>query len=368
MSNRCDTYTLAQATDLFMMRKGVDKKKYFSRYLVFARYVWKDIFKNTLWQTQSVWKTVQQGDPHPYIDVPPESERIFSVSVEDDCGKVTPLFYNSRINVVKKPAKKKCGCTACDCGGLCSDVNGLTVTTKLLFSINGVDYYEKTYIESCKNGDMLLWTETPTKKYNDLAGDAGDFNDDYNNDYSIAAAPFSDYTIVTVKSQKKLCKLETLPCGCPVQTPENEEVFNQFCGCFLAPCNRKKKCCDDFLANPNNNRRGEVKLSECGTKIFFVPSPHWKGVTRQRIPDFLLINFQTNGETISQEVLVPEYSLECMFSGMQYFSRKQRDNVSYNEKLGDKWAYEDERSRLILYLSPLDLEELSHIQESPIKW
>jgi len=367
--NQNSLYTLAQSLDLYFADADISKKKYFSSYMVTARFVWKEIFKNTLWSVQSTWETVQDGDPHPYVIIPSDAERVFSVSVEDNCGRLVPLFYNNRINVVRKPTVKKCGCTTCECGGLCADANALTVTTKVLFIINGIEYLEKTYTQFCPNGDVILFVETPVKKYNDLAGDGGDFNTDYNSDYSIAAAPFSDYTIVTVKTQKKICKLEVLPCGCVKDTPQNEQIFNQFCGCFLPPCGRKRKHCDDFLANPNNNHRGEIKIGDCGNKLYYVPSPHCRDSHLKKIPDFLLINWQSNGESsCGQEVLVPEYALQCLFDGIDYYKKKRKDKYSYNEKLAAKWQYEDSRSKVILYLNPFDLEELSHTQDSVIRW
>lgn len=362
------TYTLSQAVDLYYAQGDISKRKYESSTLITARFVWKDIFKNTIWQTKSVWKTLQDGDPYPYILVPPDAERIFSVSVEDDCKNLVPLFYNNRLNIVKKPTKKQCGCTECDCAGLCADANSLTVTTKLIFTINGINYYETKWTEYCSNGDIIEYTETPVKKYNSTTGDGGDYNDDYNDDYDIASAPFSDYTIEYVKAQKKICSLETLPCGCPAETEENQEIFNQYCGCFLPPCNRKKKCCDDFLSDPNNNERGEVKISECGTRIYYKPSKYWRACSTKRYPDFLLVNFQTNGEDCTNEILVPEYALQCLFDGIDYYKKKRKDRYSYNEKLASKWQYEDSRSQLILYLSPLSFEELGSIQESQIKW
>lgn len=361
-------YTLGQAADLYYADNDIAKKKYLSSWLVTARFVWKEIFRNTLWSTQTVWKTMQDGEPHPYVEVPSDSERVFSVEVEDDCGKLVPLFYNNRINVVKKPTVKKCGCTVCECGGLCEDVNSLVYTTKLIFTINNIEYYEKMWTKTCSNGDVILYTETPVKKYDSLIGDGGDFNDDYNNDYLIGAAPFSDYEIVYVTEQKKICSLEVLPCGCVVDTPENEETFSQYCGCFMPPCNKKKKRCDDFLANPNNNDRGEIKISECGNKIYYVPSKHWRSVSKKKYPDFLLVSYQVNPEMAGQQMLVPEYALQCLFDGVDFYKKKRKDKYSVADKLAAKWQYEDSRSKVILYLSPLQLEELSSIQDAKIAW
>ncbi len=370
----CSQYGLAEATELFMNAKGITKKKNFDQWLVIARFVWKDIFKNTLFETKSEWKTMQRGDPFNYVLVPEDAERIFSVSVEDDCHNIVPLFYNNGLSIVKKPVKKKCGCTTCDCGGLCSDAYAvsLTVTTRLVFTINGVNYYEKTWLQVCKNGDIIEWKSTPVKKYNNIEGDAGDYDPlDYNNDWLIGNPPFSDFTIVYVESPRKICHLEVLPCGCVAETEDNIETFNQACGCFLDCCSvSKKKYCDDFLANPNDNDRGSVKLSSCGTKIYYQPSKRWRqsGNDPKKIPAFLLINYQTCGETCTQNTMVPEYALDCMFMGMNWHGKRVKDGVPYNEKLASKWQYEDARNGLILYLNPLSLSNLADIQDAVIRW
>ena len=362
-------FTIQQAVDLYYIDNEVAKKKYMAATIVTARFVWKDIFKNTLWTTLSEWKTVQKGDPYDYVLVPENAERIFSVSVVDDCGNLVPIYYNNRLNIVRKPTVKKCGCTVCNCAGLCADANALQMTTKLIFTINGVNYYQKIWVETCNNGDVIEYTETPVKKYNDLTGDGGDFNDDYNDDFSIGQVPFSDFTIIYIKAQRKICKLEVLPCGCPVESESNIEIFNTFCGCFLDCCSpRKKKCCDDFLANPNPNFRGEVKLSECNTKIYYKPSNHWRQISNRKTPEFLLINFQTNAETCNENVLIPEYALAVLFDGIDLAKKKRKDKYSINEKLAAKWQYEDSRNKLILYLNPFSLEELAAIQESVIRW
>lgn len=362
------TYTLAEAMDLYFSFNDISKKKYFSSYLITARFVWKDIFKNTLFQTQSVWKTMQRGDPYNYVEIPTNTERIFSVSVEDDCGNVVPLFYNNRINVVKKPTKKKCGCTQCDCSGLCEDANSLTLTTKLIYTINGQEYFETTWLESCSNGDMLEWKKTPVKKYNTVLGDGGDFNADYNDDYLIGAAPFAAYTIEYITTQRKICHLETLPCGCPIESAENINTFNESCGCFLDCCRRKRHC-DHFLADPNSNGRGEVKISECGTRIEYRPPPrHCCHPNHKKIPEFLLINLQTNAEDCGQDVLVPEYALECLHDGVDAVKKKRKDKYSPNEKLAAGWQYEASRNKVLLYLNPISLANLADIQDAPIRW
>lgn len=365
--SECLVNTISEATDLYLMHRGIEKKKYFSRYLTIGKYVWQDIFQKTLWVVNSTWLPMKAGEPYNYVELPSKAQTLFSVGVVDECNLIQPLFYNSQLNVLPIPTEKKCGCRDCDCAGTCQDVNSLQVTTKLLFSILGTDYYEKTWIEYCKNGDVIEWSEIPTKKYNSIVGDGGDFNDDYNNDYSIGYPPFSDYEIVTVKTQKKICKLDVLPCGCPINNEENSRLLLTCCGLFMdTRCQRKH--CDQFSENINNNHLGEVKLSDCGTKIFYKPSRKWKFATDIKYPKYLLVNYQTDGQTLGQEIQIPTYALMCYWAGLDYRSKKFNDKYGYNEKKVSEYAYNDEKANVISYLNPISLIELSKVQDERQLW
>lgn len=357
--------TLADAVDQYLAMRSIDKKKYYTSYLISARYVWRYLFKNTIYAVSSQWFTVKKGVPYNYVDVPQGLIRLFSVStVDKHCNKIIPLFYNNTINILQKPlpSQKKCGCQSCDCGGMCDDVNSLTYTTKVLFTINGVDYIEKTWVKVCPNGDIIEYREVPVKKYNTFAGDPGDYFTDYSNDYLIGNPPFADYTIVAEKFQNTICKLEVRPCGCPTDTPENAAKLNEFCGCFL-PFNSccKKKHCDSFLGEINNNCKGEVKMSECGTKIYYIPHRDEK-----TIPDFLLVNWQTSGENCDEAVQVPEYANEALWAGIDYYSKRYNNSYSLNEKAESRYMWNDQQNQLIMYLTPLSLQWLSTVQDAKI--
>lgn len=366
--SECITDTISEITDRYLIRVGIDKRKYFSRYLVIAGEVWEDIFQNTLWCIKSVWMPTKAGDQFNYVDMPKDCLRLLSVGVDDKCDLIQPLYYNNQLNVVSKPVTKKCGCT-CDCGGLCNDANSLTTTTKLIFTINGIPYYQKVWQELCPNGDILEWSETPTKKYNNLVGDAGDFNDDYNNDYDIASAPFSDYEIVTVKTQKKICKLEVKPCGCPVENESNACLLSEHCGCCCDwGCDTRKRHMKQFSENINSNHLGEIKISECNDKIFYRPSKKWRHIVKKETPDYLLVNYQTTGVTPGAETLVPQYARKVMYAGIDNARKEFNSSFSQNEKDNANYKYIDEKGKVVGFLSPIDLNVMAQIQNIPILW
>ncbi len=366
--SECLTDTISEITDRYCIRAGIDKKKYFGRYLIIAGEVWEEVFQNTLWSIKSVWMPAKLGAPLNYVDVPQDCLRLLSIGIDDKCDLIQPLFYNNQLNVIPKPSAKKCGCT-CDCGGLCDDVNSLTTTTKLLFTINGVPYYQKTWLQYCSNGDIIEWSETPTKKYNTLIGDSGDYNFDYNNDYDIAAAPFSAYEIVTVTSQKKICKLDVKECGCPQETEANCQTLIDACGCSLSwGCRTKKTHCKQFSENINSNHLGEVKLSDCNTKIFYRPSRKWASVSKKEFPDYLLVNYQSTGTTPGAETLIPKYARKVMYAGLDNARKEYNSSFGMGEKQEACYKYQKEKNEIIAYLNPIDLIFMGKVQDAQQKW
>jgi hypothetical protein len=360
---------LSESLDKYLALRGVERKKYYAKYLIAAGKVWEEIFQKTIYSVKGVWKELKAGDPYNYIDKPSDCSRLFSVSTLDECGNIQPIYYNEQLNVIPKPTVKKCGCTGCNCGGLCEELNSTTLLTKEVFTINGTIYYEKTWLKYCPNGDIVEYKETPVKKYNDFIGDTGDFNQDYNNDYLIGNPLLSNFTIITVNTQKTLCSLATEKCGCPQDTEENDEKVKGCCiGYFPFFGLRRKKHCDQFLQNINNNHRGEVKMSDCGTRIYFRPGRHWKKVTDQKYPDFLLVSYQTNGKIANGENQIPDYAEVALWSGVDYFTKRYNNIYSYNDKEAARIDYIKEQNEIIKFLNPLDLNYISQIQDVKIQW
>ena len=355
-------YTLSQTVDEYLALRQIDKKKYYASYLIASKWAWKKLFWNTMFVTSSVWKPILKGEPYNYIEVPKDAIRIFSIDEVDECGNTVNVFYNPKLNTLPKPKSNKGG--KCCTGGVCEDVDNVTMTTTLLFTINGIDYYEKDWIKVCPNGDVIEYREVPTKKYNDFVGDGGDYMNDYNNDYLKVGQPFSDYSIVTETFQKTICKLKVKDCGCPIDDEENEQTLRTYCGCYLPPYNerRRKEYCAIQSGNINDNGRGEVKISECGTKIYYKPT--YKG--RRKRADHLLVNYQTNGEVCGTQVEIPEYAVEAMFCGIDYKSKQFNNAYSRGEKEDAKHAFSAAQNDVIIYLNALDLDYLSNIQDTPI--
>ncbi|MEO7048924.1 MAG: hypothetical protein ABI091_26715 [Ferruginibacter sp.] len=361
-----ELYTLMEGVEEYLALRQIDKKKYLPSYLISAKFAWKRLFKWTIYAINSEWLPLQKGTPYNYINKPKDCSILFSVCNTDKHNKMQELFYDNLTNIIPKPSSsiKKCGCGCSDCGGLCEDVNSLTYTTKVLFTINGIDYVEKDWVKVCPNGDVIEYKIVPTKKYNTYTGDGGDYMNDYNNDYSIGTPPFSDYTIVYPEFQNIICKLAVKECGCPEDTDENIDLLNTYCGCYLrlnAHCKRERKK-EDFLGEINTCN-GRIKMSECGTKIYYIPDGKYGS---QKIPDYLLVNWQTTGEKCGSYVQVPDYAILALFFGIDYYSKVFNSSYSQLEKDSAKYAFNAEENNVILDLNRLSLKKLSEIQDIPI--
>lgn len=365
-------YTLYDSVNELMALNQINIKKYLPSYLIAAKRAWKKIFRGTLYVTNNVWLTVQAGDPYPYVNLPLDAERVFYAGELDHCGDVKPLYYNNALNVISKPAVKKCGCDNCQCGGLCEDINSPQFSTKILFTINGIDYVEKTWIKYNKNGDILEFREVPTKKYSSGSSGAGDFNNDFNNDFSGGNDSMGNFSIVTETFQRKICALATYPCGCPVDSEENENIVREFCSCFIPLFgHRRRRHCQRFLMDTNMRERGEIKISECGTKLYYRhPRGHHGGDHKKQIPDFILVSYQTNGEPalINDQIQVPDFAVDAMWAGTFNYIKKFNPKYNKTEKDDARWLFNSELNDIITYLSPLSFQDMSDVQDAPIKW
>lgn len=364
-----DCYTLYDATVEMMALSQINIKKYVAPHLIAAKQSFRDIFWNTLYVTNNLWLTVQAGDPYPYVSLPRDAQRVLFAARVDHCGDIKPLFYNNVMNVIPRPSQKKCGCQSCECGGLCEDLNSTIFTSNVLFIINGVSYSEKIWIKYGKDGSVLEYKETPYKQYNDTVGDGGDFNDDFNNDYSMGGSGLANFNIAYRTSQRKLCALTTYPCGCPMDIPENECLVRDNCACFMPYFGkRRREHCEHFLTDSNRSEYGEVKLSECGTKLYFRPGRHHRHANR--IPDHILVGYQTNGDPklLNEQIKVPEFAKVCVWAGIDYYKKLFNSKYSLVERREAKYVFNDKQNDLIGFLNPLSFQDMSDVQDAPNRW
>ncbi len=347
MISACPTYTLNDSIELYLVKKFNDRRKYFKEYLIIGQEVWKDIFLNTLFVNKSVYLPLKSGEPFNYVDVPADCLRFLSMGVKDKCDNLKPLYYNQDLDVITKPTRAKCGCTACNCesNGLCDSVNSLSVTTKEVI-INDVTYTEYTWVSVCPNGDIMEYRQIPTTQY---SFDRGAYDVSYDVSYEIGD---SSSEVVVYNLVRKLCKLKVKPCGCPEQTQENQELFFNTCGCFLNCLTPLGKKCGNYWGHCSN-WAGEIKMSDCGQKIFV------KHVENLHKNHHILFSYQTTGINIDGEVQVPSYANMALHTGLEYQKILFNDKYSAVAKQQAYFKYEDEKNKIINFLNPISIEWLS---------
>ena len=318
--------------------------------------VWKDLFKTTLFITKNEYVELKKGQDGEmnYVEVPTNMQRFLALNAEDKCHNLKPLYYNSDLNVLVKPRKKTCGCNKCDCSGLCDAIGGLTVTTKEVV-IDNVSYTEYLWLKICPNGDIMEYRTIPTTVYTFYKG-SYEFSYDYS--YEIGGSN-SETTVYNLS--RKLCNLEVKPCGCPVQNDSNKELFFKHCGCFLSSCNFVKKECEKFWGECNWFA-GEIKFSECGTKIYV------KHVENFEHNQWLVLSYQVNGVEPDSQVQVPDYAKMCMFAGVDYYKKVFNNRYNQLEKTMAFEKYEDEKQRLVLFNNLLDIEWMEKESNQIARW
>lgn len=360
----CAYSTLAEITDRYLIRRFVSNKKHYANYLTIAADVHYDIFKKTLMEVVSTWLPLRKGNPYNYIEIPNGTEMVYSVLTTDKCGKMVELYYNNEVNIMSKPTSTDCGCS-CGCSGICEDLNSMVMQTKYLFTDNGQDYYEKIWLEYCKNGDIIEYREVPTKKYLDTKGDSGDYSGDFNNDYTIQQSSFTNYEIVTEKIQNKICKLETKECGCPTFTEPNKCLIRDHCFPFFGSCCQHPTYCEKELGGINNNGYGEVKLSECGTRIYFIPNFR---VHKEGLPDYLMLQARVDSRGAKGMATVPEFAVKAMFAGIDYEAKRYNNQYPAFQKEQAFINYEKELADMIADLNKISFKEISKLQDQEQRW
>jgi hypothetical protein len=320
--------TIVEVVESYCLRTFNDKRKYFMNYLAFAKEVWDEVFLHTLWAYKSVWVSVRKGSPHPFFELPKDIGFLIGIFYES-CGQLVEVSRNPHASVVAKPTVKSCGCDAeCNCGDLCSSVNYFSMSEKEI-EIDGDTYTERTWLESCANGDLLEWKETPTKRFYDQTGD--------------------EYDIITTKSQRWICKVDVKPCGCLEDTPKNTELVTTLCGCTV-PCET------ELLQTQTTTSKPQIAFSDCGKKVFII-----SGAKK----DFF-IKYQP--KCASDNSLVPKYSLKAVRAGMDLAGKEFNPMIGEGEKDAALRRFRREKQDIVEFLNRLSFEDLAELERQPNKW
>jgi len=350
MSAQVPKYTLAEVVEDYLIRTFNQRRKYFSNYMRIGQDVYKDIYRTILPTIKSKYVKVYPADannPFPFVYLPDGMVKFFGASVTNKNRDLIQVVYNAELNVFTKPAEnpKGCGCSNSVCD--CIDNLQVVMTDKI---IDGDTYVQKDWVVCCDNGDVMQYSEIPVKKY---GTDGGDYSEDYGNDYDIIN---DGGNVVTIQVYKKLGRLETKDCGCPIESENNKDIVFKKCGCFLG---LKPDCCKIWY-DKKLECTGEMKFSECGTKLYLKNVKDDDG--------YVVVSGQMDPVKCGDEIEVDDYAREAIISGIAAFSAVHHPRVSATDKREAERRYLRDKTKLFEYMNPLNAARFFATPTATTKW
>lgn len=353
---------LSELVRKFCLKQGNVKQTNFLRYMEFAAWAWKELFRKSIWEVKTVVLTV---DPVKHtIQLPNDCERMVNLSVIDRFGKLQPLTYNPHLSTVEiKCQKTRCSCNNCHGQNtLCEALDNLTVQQETIV-VNDTEYTQVTYIRSNGCGSL-------EKEINTFAWDA------------------ATEAVISVKNNVLLCTLEVDSAGCILPTAPNIIALQDYCG-FNA------SCCNNFWGNNvlgwTNPYRAAIP-----TPYNFYGQWNWNAACRDIIHIFrsrknnctfvndqvncetqcgnevneihkVIVSYQTSGQEVGEEILVPEYAEMAVNMGMIYqqslFNPRDMDRGG---AMLAKWR--GEKRRVEAYLNPVKMDDIRKLQVQARPW
>lgn len=350
MAVQAPKYTLSEVVEDYLIRKFSQRRKYFANYFRIAQDIYKDIYRTIMSTIISKYVQVfpkDSNNPYPYIHTPDFMVRFFGVSVTNKHGELLEVFYNSDLNVFTKPTVlKKCGCATTD---LCDCMDNLQVviTPKV---IDNVTYYQKDWVVCCNNGDVMQYSEVPVKKYGETGGDYGD---DYGDDYDIIN---EGDNVVVLQFYKNLGRLETKDCGCPLDSEHNQNLIYNKCGCYLG---LKPSCCKMWYEKAEIRCTGEMKFSECGTKIYLKNVKDDNG--------FAVLSYQSDPVKCGEEIMVDDFARKAIWYGIEEESIVFYPRSTESQKNGARQRKLAAFSELFEFLNPMDSKRFFNIPTAELR-
>lgn len=353
--------TLTDLVDDFCLAQGNLRESVITAQYRHARWAWKDLFRTTLWYIRKAVLCVNCRDHS--IKLPADCERVINISVVDECGKLHPIGFNTDWNTAKITCLKV-NCTCGSCKGhdtLCAAIDSIQVVTETVI-INSQPYTKTTWTRY--NGQGAVQTQE-----------------------KIPAWDVVTSTVVYNTVVKTLCNVETTENGCIKATQANMDTLRNTCGCgnFI----------DEWSAwgfgwgNQNLNRQlipapynywGEWNYNAQDRTIIHIfgnarqgalhfnnktenEEQQWRGGLKQ-----VILDYQTNGETPDTEILVPQYAVEAVQTGMFWRQKKLNPRISAGERQAAKMEYEAERTAVAKYLNPILLDNIAKLQANTRLW
>lgn len=349
--------TLSDLADKFCLKQGNVREAMYPKVLSMAEWAWKDMYRNTIWQTKKIVLSVDCGA----IRLPTDCENLVNISVIDVFNQIHPLSYNGSLNTAKISCEKsQCSCTKCHGHNtLCSVIDSIQVTTEQV-DIKGTSYTLTTYIRYGNDGSLQKEQIIPTW----------------------------DTQASAVVMQKVITNLVTLDIddkGCIKPTQPNITALINYLGWngrvwdWNGWFNNNRPYWELIPYSYNYYGWWNFNAADPSIIHIFHNGPRMEGRQSQKEReeqrgDFedkgickVIVTYQTNGTVPGNEILVPEYAEMAMYAGILYQQKflSPRDgdkgNMAYN-------AYRREKMEVFKYLNPVRMDDVIKLITEPPKW
>lgn len=352
--------TLTDMVDDFCLAQNNMRESNIPAQYRHARWAWKELFRTTLWNIRKAVLCVDCKDHT--IRIPADCERVIAISVVDCYGIIHPLSFNSDRNATRiKCLKSKCSCTRCNGEDtLCSAIDSIAATTNTIY-IHDVAYTQTILTRYDGSGAVQTQTTTPTWDV-------------------------SSQSVINIVQVETLCNVETTETGCIKITEANMGALRTRLGVgnFLDFWNNMgyswgNKNAYYGLIPATYNYWGEWNYNSADRQIIHifgtgatqinhynntpVQENEWRNSLRQ-----VILDYQTNGETPDTEILIPEYAVEQVQTGMFYRQKKLNPRAGSKEREDARCEWVAAQREVAKYLNPIIMENVAKLQTNPRHW
>ena len=352
--------TLTDLVDDFCLAQGNYREAAILAQYRHARWAWKELFRTTLWEIRKTVLCVDHKDHS--IRLPNDCERVIAISVVDAKGNLHPLAFNTNHNTAKIKCTKV-GCSCHKCNGedtLCAAIDSISAVTNTIY-IHGNPYTQVILTRYDGAGSIQTQTTTPT--------------------WDVATG-----TIIDLTNIETICNVETTECGCIKITQPNMGILRTKLGVgnFLDQWGGMGFGWGNLnsyygIIPPTYNYWGEWNYNAADRQIIHIfgtgasqtlhynhtpiQEDHWRGTITQ-----VILDYQTNGETPNTEILIPEYAVESVETGMFYRQKSLNPRVGASDRMASKAEWTTAKIEVAKYLNPIIMENIAKLQANPRLW
>lgn len=247
--------------------------------------------------------------------LPDNYRKAISAGYYDLCGMYTDIMQVGMIDVMKEK-KCNCGCDVCGCSAdsFCDSVS--YETTEEIVNIAGNPY-----------------TNVTVRRFDKKTATYMEQKDEW------------IYVAKTDKVEKRttvssLCTLETKPCGCVAETPENVQQLKN-CGCcgVWEYYGRNNYCNDDYFSIDEENGLIHIGMSD----VRYVRLKYYAHLPMK------------NGE-----VMIPAVAIETLAAWILFKRDNRRRSLGLGEKDRSYLNYKRERSELRKNIFPIRMSVIEN--------